>query len=149
MSRDRAGLAAARFRLLLQQLLSEEGATQESVAYEIGVSQPLVSSVLSGARRAGARAIARAIAALTLDPRFFYDAGLKSPHYGDHLHRDEPDEDESEVFQSFRQSYPRVAWLSDKQMRYVKSAPFRGGKLPRSWLEFAKIADVLLDGSDT
>lgn len=65
--------------------MTEHGGNKSAVAELVGVSQPFVAMALTGERDAGLDAIEKAVKALKLTRRFFYDGALgDSPDYRDH-----------------------------------------------------------------
>lgn len=86
--KHRADLTAGkRYQALVQQLLNEPGATQTSVAKQLGCGQPHISRVLNDARGIGVDAIELAVRNLKIHSVFFFidlPADSEPPNYLDY-----------------------------------------------------------------
>jgi hypothetical protein len=75
--------ATTRYQLLIQQLLAENENDQAAIARILGLTQPHVSRLKDGKRKAGIDAIELAIRKLRIAPAFFFAPMPTEPHYRD------------------------------------------------------------------
>ncbi len=81
MAEHGPGLSQLRLTLLVRQML-EEGASQETIAAKLAMSQTMVSQIKGGQKFGGPKSIEAAITFVHLD--FFFNEQIVEPHYRDY-----------------------------------------------------------------
>jgi transcriptional regulator with XRE-family HTH domain len=138
-------LAGDRFRLLLEQLLTDK--SQREVARVLGLSQGSISFYMQRQREPEMEAIGQAIDRLHIRPSFFFDASLENPRYtdflGTHLEEEWKDTDAwVELERNGRIDDFRRDGVPEETIQRVRRWKWRGPPKPRDYERLLE-ADLL------
>lgn len=116
------GRAVERLRMLIEQVRADmPGAKEHEVAQRLGLSESHYSKIKRGKPTIYVETIEGVIAAMRLDPRFFFDADIgEAPHYRDFIRRrPAPSSKIVPHWDEFAREWPRFGELTREEREAI------------------------------